>query len=241
MRRFYQDFEHGNRSTKINLSDTAVHHLLTVLRMKEGDQLILFNGHGEAWKVQITHLIKKHGQIEFLEKIDDPRESPLHIHLAQAVSKGERMDFVMQKATELGVSEITPVLTERTNVKIDAQRWEKKFQHWKAIMANACEQCGRSTLPTLNPVVDLSTYFSHLKEDLRLILSPYATQALKVLPTPKDVTLLIGPEGGLSEAEVRLALDQYHFEAIKLGPRVLRTETAALTALSLIQFQWGDI
>lgn len=240
MRRIYQVFSHGSIGSVFELDDSAHHHLFTVLRSGEGEEIIIFNGHGESWRAQIKELTRKRGQIELLQQISEQTESALNIHLAQAVSKGDRMDFVMQKATELGVKEITPVLTERGNVKLDSDRWEKKIAHWNQIIIHACEQSGRSTLPVLNPVVDLSLWFTQLKDGLRFILSPHASEPLSTLSTPTDVTLLIGPEGGLTEQEIHFATERFQFQAIQLGPRVLRTETAAVVALSVLQYQWGD-
>jgi 16S rRNA (uracil1498-N3)-methyltransferase len=240
MRRIYQSFSQAMPGMILNLSEDAHHHLFTVLRSREGEELTVFNGLGESWRARITQLAKKHGQIELIEKCNTVTESPLKIHLGQAVSKGDRMDFVMQKATELGVTEITPIITERGNVKLDAERWEKKRTHWNQIIISACEQSGRDTLPILNPVIDLATWFTALKPGLRFILSPHATDSLESLNKPQEVTLLIGPEGGLSEREVNLAVSRCDFKAIQLGPRVLRTETAAITSLSIFQYLWGD-
>jgi 16S rRNA (uracil1498-N3)-methyltransferase len=222
------------------LSEDAHHHLFKVLRSREGEELVIFNGQGEAWRARIAQLIKKQGRIELLEKLNNNSESPLKIHLAQAVSKGDRMDFVMQKATELGATEITPIITERGNVKLDVERWEKKQAHWNQIIISACEQSGRDTLPILNPVIDLPTWFTELKDGLRFILSPHVAESLDSLQTPGHVTLLIGPEGGLTDHEINLATARFNFQAIKLGPRVLRTETAAISALSVLQYVWGD-
>jgi len=240
MRRIYQPFLNASAGMLFTLSEDAHHHLFTVLRSREGEELDVFNGQGEAWRARITQLMKKQGQIEFLEKINNNSESPLKIHLAQAVSKGDRMDFVMQKATELGVTEITPIITERGNVKLDAERWEKKHAHWNQIIISACEQSGRDTLPILHPVIELPAWFSELKEGLRFILSPHVSESLDSLQKPDHVTLLIGPEGGLTDHEINLAVTRFNFQAIKLGPRVLRTETAAITALSVLQYVWGD-
>lgn len=241
MRRIYQPFSGVHAGTTLSLSDTAHHHLYTVLRTKEGEEIVVFNGEGESWSARVTHLAKKQGEITLLEPLDNKTESPLGIHLAQAVSKGDRMDLVMQKATELGVHAITPILTERGNVKLDAERWAKKSAHWHQIIVHACEQSGRSTLPVLHPVVDLKQWFTQPREGLKLILSPTATQSLSALPQPEAVTLLIGPEGGLTNQEIAFATDRFDFQAIKMGPRVLRTETAAMAALSALQYEWGDL
>lgn len=241
MRRIYQPFSHPASGSVFPLDENTHHHLFTVLRCQEGEIIEVFNGKGEAWRAKIIQLVKRQGQIELLEPIARVVESPLKIHLAQAVSKGDRMDLVMQKATELGVTEITPLLTERGNVKVDKDRWDKKIAHWEQIIIHACEQSGRHTLPRLNPVIDIKTWFTQCPEGLRLILSPHQGQSLSALPVPDQLTLLIGPEGGLTEQEIQFAIERFHFISIQLGPRVLRTETAAITALSVIQHLWGDL
>lgn len=240
MRRIYQEFVNVRVGDVLPLNEEAHRHLFTVLRCRDEDEIMIFNGRGESWRARIKQLNKKHSQAELLESVENRTESSLPIHLAQAVSKGERMDLVMQKATELGVTEITPILTERGNVKLDQERWDKKQSHWNNIIISACEQSGRSTLPRLNPVVDIRTWFTQLPEGLRLILSPTAQRPLTNFTAPNQVTLLIGPEGGLTDQEIMLATERFNFEAIKLGPRILRTETAALTALSVLQYVWGD-
>lgn len=241
MRRIYQSFTSPTPGQTLFLSDDTHHHLFTVLRCSEGEEIVIFNGAGESWLARISALTKKSSQITFQQPLPDNPESPLIIHLAQAVSKGDRMDFVMQKATELGVTSITPIITERGNVKLDADRWDKKLAHWQQIIINACEQSGRTTLPVLHPVVGLTHWFSQAPQGLKLMLSPKATQALSAYPKPEQVTLLIGPEGGLTDQEMAWASSRFDFQAIKLGPRILRTETAAMAGLSVIQYAWGDL
>jgi 16S rRNA (uracil1498-N3)-methyltransferase len=241
MRKFYQPFSQASVGMRLPLSKETFHHLFTVLRCRENEDLIVFNGQGESWQARLVDCTKKSAMLEWIEKRADQCESPLTIHLAQAVSKGERMDLVMQKATELGVTSITPILTERGNVKLDNDRWEKKIAHWQQILIHACEQSGRTTLPSLHPVTELMPWLSEEREGLKLILSPHATEPLSTLTRPSQVTLLIGPEGGLSPQEMDWAQTRFGFCALKLGPRVLRTETAALTALSVLQYQWGDL
>lgn len=241
MRRIYQDFSGATKGLTLFLNDDAHHHLFTVLRCHEGEEIILFNGQGESWHARITQLIKKSGKMQLLEKLSDNPESSLPIHLAQAISKGDRMDFIMQKATELGVTSITPIISERCHIKLDQERWEKKTKHWQQIIIHACEQCGRNTLPILHPVIALSTWLTQEQSGLKLILSPKATQTLTKIPQPDQVTLLIGPEGGLSQQEIAWACERFDFQAMRLGPRVLRTETAAVAALSVIQYEWGDL
>lgn len=241
MRNIYQPFSHASIGMQHRLSDDVHHHLFTVLRCRENEEVIVFNGLGESWRARLVEFNKKSGLFEFLEKREHNPESTFPIHLAQAVSKGDRMDWVMQKATELGVTAITPLLTERGNVKLDAQRWEKKMAHWQQIIIHACEQSGRTTLPILHPVIDIVHWLSQSHEGLKLILSPHVQQSLSDITRPAQATLLIGPEGGLTEQEIGWAQNRFDFQAIQLGPRVLRTETAAISALSVLQYEWGDL
>lgn len=241
MPRIYLPFEEGHTGLELLLSDKAHHHLVSVLRMKEGATLIIFNGKGLSWKAQISQIHKRYTHIILLEANAQDVESPLVCHLAQGVAKGDRMDMIMQKATELGVTDITPVITERSNVKLDAERWEKKQAHWQDIISGACEQSMRNTLPRLHPPITLPQWFAALPAGKRFILSPYATQGLHEHVITDSVTLLIGPEGGLTETEVMLATQRYGFDSLKMGPRILRTETAAIAALTLMQYQYGDL
>jgi 16S rRNA (uracil1498-N3)-methyltransferase len=171
----------------------------------------------------------------------EERESPLRLTLAQGVSRGERMDLVVQKATELGVTGLIPVLTERSVVKLTAQQSDRKVNHWRAIAIAACEQCGRNRLPALAAPVALREFLKgDAGPDARLLLSPTGTVALLDLPRSSAITVLIGPEGGLTDEEEQSATSA-GFTAVRLGPRVLRTETAAIAALALLQRQFGDI
>ncbi len=192
MRRIYQDFLNQTQGAVLPLSKQAHHHLFTVLRSRENEEIIIFNGQGQTWRARIKSVNKKSSELELIEALKDNTESCLKIHLAQAVSKGDRMDFVMQKATELGVTEITPILTERGNVKLDQERWEKKRSHWNEIIVNACEQSGRNVLPILHPVIDLKTWFTQLPVGLRLILSPTAAHPFK-----KCSNAVTNPERGV--------------------------------------------
>lgn len=176
------------------------------------------------------------------ERLMVSTESPLSLHLLQAVSKGERMDLVIQKAVELGVREITPVLTERCVVRLKGSRAEKRHRHWREIIINACEQCGRNRLPLLHHITPVEKVLDEPSGGLKLVLDPSAASSIGALASPRDgeVHLLIGPEGGLSDWE----LDQatlHGFTAVRLGPRILRTETAALASLSALQVLWGDL
>ncbi len=225
----------------LTLPQAACHHLLVVLRAKVGQPLILCNNTGVEAIAAIEQLDKKSAvaRIQSVETIE--RESPLKIHLAIGISRGERMEFVLQKSTELGASAITPLWCERTEVKLDDARLQKKMQHWQQIILNACEQCGRTRLPVLHAPQRVHDFTSGDINELRFVLHHRSAHALPhARHKPVSVSLLIGPEGGLSEAEISSAT-QAGFSPLTLGPRVLRTETAPLVALSLLQCRWGDL
>lgn len=226
---------------EIELDPEAAHHVGRVLRMSAGQPIELFNGDGHNYAATITTIAKRGISVKIVEVAPNPTESPLQVHLAQGISRGERMDFVLQKSVELGVYEITPLFTERCTVKLSGERLLKKQQQWQRIVISACEQSGRSFVPKVNLPLSMQQWLAQLPKGLRLTLDPYATEPLQQLTEhPKQLTLLIGPEGGLTEDEVALA-SAHHFLPVHLGPRVLRTETAALTALSVIQYQFGDL
>src|SRR5690606_3425388 len=168
------------------------------------------------------------------------RESPLQLELAIGISRGERFEWVLQKATELGVTKITPLITERTEVKTSGDRQEKMLDRWQHIIISACEQCQRNLLPELAAPVQLNDYLPQVNSDLRFVLHHRDSKTLPTEQKPQSITLLIGPEGGLSESEIALA-QQHNFNALTLGPRVLRTETAPVAAISLVQYLWGDL
>lgn len=233
-------------SGEVCLGEPESHYLIKVLRMETGRALIAFNGDGAEYEASISSAGKKSAQITVHNKLEINRESPLRSHLAIGISRGDRMDIVLQKATELGVTAITPLFTERTEVKLKGERLEKKMAHWRQILISACEQCQRNVLPELHDACDLTAFLSPSSRqatdtaELKLVLHHRSTQTLKQHATPKSVTLLIGPEGGLSEREIDQALSQGQFTPLTLGPRVLRTETAPIAALTVIQQQWGD-
>lgn len=222
------------------LDKDAANHLVNVLRLKAGHPIVLFNGDGNEYPAQLLSVSKKATEVLVDAKLSISVESPLHIHLGQAISKGDRMDFVLQKSVELGVSEITPVMSSRSTVKLDPARWEKKWQQWQKIIIGACEQCGRNTLPKLHAVCSYQEWLAQSTAEHRLLLDPTAEQRFTQLPhASKGFRLLIGPEGGLSEAEIYQAVESgYH--GVQMGARVLRTETAALAAISVLQGQFGD-
>ena len=223
----------------IALEESASHHLSKVLRMQAGRELILFNGAGGEFAATIHEVSKKHVIVSVQEHSIDNRESPLELELAIGISRGERFEWVLQKATELGVTKITPLITERTEVKIGGDRQEKLHDRWQQILISACEQCQRNLLPVLHSPVQISDWLPQVKSDLRFVLHHRDSKTLPAEQKPESVTLLIGPEGGLSEREIAHALEQ-DFNALTLGPRVLRTETAPVAAISLVQYLWGD-
>lgn len=238
MRRFFSPQPLSGQ--EVTLEGQVVRHLIQVLRMQPGDEFEVFDGQ-VRFHAQLLEGTKKQARLALLKRLDDLPASPLKTHLGQAISKGDRMDWVMQKATELGVSEITPLYTQRGEVRLKGEREEKKLQHWQQVAISACEQCGRSDLPRINPPIHLATWLAERQETKRFLLHPegVATSSGLQGANPGQVALLIGPEGGLSAEEVTSA-QQQGFTGLTLGPRILRTETAPLVALSLLQDRWGD-
>ncbi|MBD2857378.1 16S rRNA (uracil(1498)-N(3))-methyltransferase [Spongiibacter sp. KMU-158] len=228
--------------TSLELEERAAHYLIQVLRMKAGRQLILFNGDGFDYPAEITEVGRRQLICTLSDTAEKIRsESPLHIELGIAISKGDRMDLVVQKATELGVASITPLFSERVDVKLPEERREKKWQHWQQIMISACEQSGRARLPDLNPITELDNWITEDKNALNLVLCPARLNETGLShQQDQNIRLLIGPEGGLSDAEIEQALTQ-GFHTLQLGPRVLRTETAPLAAISILQYRFGDM
>lgn len=223
------------------LSEDAAGHIGRVLRMKEGQEVLLFDGSGHEFPATITNVGKKNVDVDIREKIAVSIESPLDLHLGQVISRGDKMEFTIQKSVELGVNTITPLISERCGVKLDAKRFEKKLQQWQKIAISACEQCGRNTIPVIRPIMSLEEWCAEPSDALKLNLHPRAKYSINTLPEPvKKVRLLIGPEGGLSAQEIEMT-EQYQFEETLLGPRVLRTETAALTAITALQVRFGDL
>ncbi|MBG5971998.1 16S rRNA (uracil(1498)-N(3))-methyltransferase [Proteus vulgaris] len=223
------------------LDEEASNHVGRVLRMSIGQKLALFDGSNQVFEAEIIECTKKSVTVQINEGIVDDKESPLDLHLGQVLSRGEKMEFTIQKSVELGVNMITPLISERCGVKLDPSRLEKKHQQWQKIIISACEQCGRNTLPQLMPVMSLEKWCAQNDGSLKLNLYPRASQSINTLPLPvKKVRLLIGPEGGLSPEEIAMTAE-HHFTDILLGPRVLRTETTALTAITALQVRFGDL
>jgi 16S rRNA (uracil1498-N3)-methyltransferase len=226
----------------LKLDDKASHHLARVLRAKIGDSLLLFNGKGGEYTAEITHIDKKSVEVRVMAFLQREVESPIHIHLAQGIARGEKMDFIVQKAVELGVTSITPLVTERCNVRLDSEREEKRLQHWHAVVVSACEQSGRNRLPNLEKTAFLKDWLASAKGDYRFILSPHVEKKLPatVIKEQATIVLLIGPEGGFSDEEVKLAVEN-GFMPLNLGKRILRTETASIAAITALQVRYGDL
>lgn len=223
---------------EIGLTDRAARHL-TVLRLRRGDAITLFNGRGAEFAAELTRVTAGAALARVLSRHDRERESPLSIVLAQCVSSGDRMDMAVQKSTELGVSEIVPIASERSVVKLSRDRAEKRVAHWRNVVIAACEQCGRNRVPEVAEITGISDFLGRAGDGLRLLLTPDAGRNLKQLAPPHEVTLLVGPEGGLTTRE-REDAERAGFIPVRFGPRVLRTETAPLAVVATMQTLWGD-
>ncbi len=221
-----------------DLPEAQAHYLSRVLRLTVGAPVQLFDGSGQEYIGELTQVGKKSVQVDLQQSVAGLAESALRIHLGQGLSRGERMDWAIQKATELGVAEITPLFTERCEVRLNQERIQKRLEHWQQVAISACEQCGRSKVPVIHPPQQLKDWQTSIVADLKLVLHPVA-QPLTAHAAPSSLAFLIGPEGGLSETEVAQAA-QHGFQPARLGPRVLRTETAPIVALSVAQQLWGD-
>lgn len=226
------------------LPPRQAHHALQVLRLTKGDPVILFNGDGVEYAAVVLEASRARCALNVTGQEDVDRESPFAVTLAQAVSGGERMDYTIQKAVELGVAAIQPLETHRSVVRLSAERAPKRLAHWQAVAIAACEQCGRNRVPRIPPLARLDAFLAARAAsstgEQRVLLSPRATRGLRELGRPAGaIVLLAGPEGGLTPGEERAAVAA-GFVAVRLGPRVLRTETAAVAALAAMQALWGD-
>lgn len=222
------------------LNHDIFHYVVRVLRCRDGERLTVFNGDGFDYTAVLQFNGKKSASIYVEEKTPNHNESPLHITLLQGLSKGDRMDIVMQKAVELGVNAIIPITTEFCAVKLDEKRTQKKIQHWQSIMMSACEQSERAVLPTLQTLTPFTDAINMVDAEIKWLLHPHTDdKAALAADTVRRVAICIGPEGGFSPSEVHSAVAA-GFVAKSLGKRILRTETAAIAALSLCQQLWGD-
>ncbi len=227
------------------LSKQASHHAKDVLRLRKGDHISVFDGKGKIFLAEIKEIQKNLIVILTYEEIEESCESSLDISLGQALSKGHRMDFTIQKSVELGVSKIYPLFTEKSLAKIDGDRLKKKKEHWQNLIVSACEQCGRNLVPEISFPLDLKNWVTQIGDHVdqnqsRIVFDPSATQRLRSFNNRSEVIVLIGPEGGFTDNEI-LQVKNAGFELASLGPRVLRTETAGVAALAIIQSIWGDL
>ena len=241
--RFYCPVPLAAGST-IDLPENAARHAGRVLRLRAGDDLVLFDGAGGEYAARIAEVARERVSVDVLQWRDVECEAPIRLTLVQALQAGEKMDMTMQKAVELGVSRIVPVASKRSVVRLDGERALRRLEHWRGVVASACEQCGRNRVPEVAPLAGLDRWLGLPAGTgvMRLMLAPGAAQTLNDLAPPLpggDVELLIGAEGGLAPQEVELAAAAGYL-SIRLGPRILRTETAGLAALAAIQCLWGD-
>ncbi|WP_286236691.1 16S rRNA (uracil(1498)-N(3))-methyltransferase [Neptuniibacter halophilus] len=237
--RFYED-QPLQAGTEIELSDAVVQHVSRALRMQSGDLLTLFNGDGCEYRARLSRVEKRNAYAHIEEQVTRSSESPLRVSIGQTLSRGERMDYAVQKSTEMGVAAITPLFSERCEVKLPKERQPKRVSHWQQIAISACEQSGRQIPPLIHTPETLETWLQAQDAELKLVLHHHSEQPLAQMDAPTSVALLIGPEGGLSEAEVELAIS-HGFRPLTLGPRVMRTETAPVAALSILNYLWGDL
>ena len=244
MHRFYHS-KPININETIVMDDFAAHHALKVMRLKNNDQLILFNGDGLDYTGQVISISKRQVEVSIKSKKIIESESNLRVILLQALTSSEKMDLIIQKTTELGISEIQPIICERSIVKIKNDKIQKKILHWRQVSIAACEQCGRAKIPKIHEPENIIKYLEKITKsnnETKIILSPDATQSLnKVSPNiEQDIKVLIGPEGDFTKQELEFAIKK-GFLSIKIGPRILRTETAPISILSILQYKYGDI
>jgi 16S rRNA (uracil1498-N3)-methyltransferase len=228
---------------KISLDVASSKHVLGALRLKLHDHLRVFNNSGKEFKGSVVSINKNLATVILEELVPNQTESPLSIHLGQGISRGEKMDFTIQKAVELGINTITPLFTTYCNVKLDDERLSKRCAHWQKIAISAAEQSGRAYIPKIMPGQNLKAWLPNVADGLCLVLDPNAQNKISNFPfknKPERITILVGPEGGLSEDEI-LKANSLEFLPVSLGPRILRTETAALVAISILQARWGDL
>jgi len=230
-----------SEGASLALPESVAAHLTRVLRLPVGARFVLFNGDGFDYEAEIVSLSKKGAEARVSARRPVTNESPLRITLAQAVARGEKMDWILQKATELGAAGFIPIITERTEVKLDAERGDKRLSHWRGVIASACEQSGRATLPSIEPPTPLASFLGRENNGHVVYFDPDAEQSLRDLPSDgTHFTFVIGPEGGLGERDLS-QLRAATALGVKLGSRVLRTETAGLAALAAIQSLRGDL
>ncbi len=234
--------ENLQQGESMRLEGDQAHYLGRVLRLEAGASFIVFNGTGGEFEARVERAERDTVWVRVGAFTPIERESPLDITLVQSISRGERMDFTVQKAVELGVRVIAPVTTERSTVRLDGARRSRRLEHWRGIVVNACQQCGRNRIPRVEDITSLDQWLktaSNLPAS-RLVLSPRGALGANDLELDGEVVLLVGPEGGLSQGELE-RLSQSGFQELSLGPRILRTETAAVAALTALQLKRGDL
>ncbi len=228
----------------IELPASSAEHLARVLRMQVGQSITLFNGDGRDHAAEIVRVDKRGVAVRITSSgVDVATESPLRITLAQGIARGEKMDWIVQKATELGVHQIVPVITERTEVKLDPERAQRRVAHWQAVVTSACEQSGRAIVPVIATPLKLADWCARLGDDagLRLSLDPQSTVTPRALDLGgRSATVIAGPEGGLAKNDLA-SLAHAGFGGMRLGPRILRTETAGIAAITSLQTLFGDL
>jgi 16S rRNA (uracil1498-N3)-methyltransferase len=225
----------------VDLPEDPATHVARVLRGRAGDPVVLFDGRGGEFEGVLAVVSRGRVAVAVGAHRAVERESPVAVTLGIGISRGERMDYGLQKATELGVAHLVPLLAERCVVQLDAERSAARLAHWRRVVVSACEQCGRNRVPGLAPARPLPDWVGEEASERRLVLSPEADATLATLPRPTGtVALLVGPEGGLAPAELGVAV-RAGFTPVRLGPRILRTETAVVAALAAIQACWGDL
>ena len=226
-------------TANITLDADASRYLCKVMRYDVGDQVVLFNGDGNDYTASILN-VGKSVQLQIHATAKNNSESPLHITLVQALAKGTKLDLIIQKATELGVNRISPVSTERTVLQVEKRRSERKLEHWNKIASSACAQCNRSVVPSIDPIVELSEWFTAHASEHSVLIDPAATSSFKALAPHTALNILVGPEGGFSDNELALA-HNCGVTTVRCGPRVLRTETAGFAAIAIVQALIGDM
>lgn len=226
-------------NSDIPLPEDAAHHFIKVLRARPGDPVCLFNGLGGEYHGSLAAVDKRSALVRLDRFVADDRASPLPVHLGLVISKGDRFDWAIQKATELGVGEITPLFSERCEVRLGEERQDKKLAHWQRVVISACEQCGLNRPPRVHAPLPLAAWLEGRTEPARFVLAPGVEPVTLEEARPDGVVLLVGPEGGLSAAEIALA-NRHGFRHWCLGPRVFRTETAPAAALAVLQWRYGD-
>lgn len=224
----------------VALPPTAARHVVQVLRLRVGAPITLFNGRGGEYRCLIQTQNRREAVVSVGEFAAIERESPLDITLIQGLSRAERMDYSIQKAVELGVRRIVPLQAQRSTVRLTEERAQRRMQHWRGVITHACEQCGRNQIPTLERIHEIEEILNH-DADAHIVMDPNGTDAVSSLrPETRSLQLVIGPEGGLDEAEIS-CLRGAGFHSLRLGPRTLRTETAAVAGLSILQARFGDL